>query len=356
MEHVRVERATTASRSSRSSTLERRNAMTAQMVDEIVATFDRLEADGTTAAVVDHRRGARILLGRRRVEPRRARPRRDRRASGARSRRSTKGSCRVLRSPLPDGRGRERPGGRRGHEPRARVRRAHRRHARPASTPASCKIGLHPGGGHTWMLERAVGPQAAAAMVLFGDADRREPGRGDRARLVVRHPTTSSLDRGPRPRGRAPRASRSPLLAAARQTLRQAPWQPDFEAAIADRGRAPGLVTRPGLVPAPDAAKHHLIGVACTASVHATTVRWSSLTSASGEELGDEFVAALLPLLDGDRVADVVLVHALDLQEPHRDAFVAEAELLGDAPARRVARARSRLRAGAAAARRTRTA
>src|SRR3954469_23194200 len=31
---------------------ERRNAMTAQMVDEIVATFDALEADGTTAAVV----------------------------------------------------------------------------------------------------------------------------------------------------------------------------------------------------------------------------------------------------------------------------------------------------------------
>ena len=30
----------------------RRNAMTAPMVDEIVATFDALEADGTTAAVV----------------------------------------------------------------------------------------------------------------------------------------------------------------------------------------------------------------------------------------------------------------------------------------------------------------
>jgi enoyl-CoA hydratase len=29
-------------------------------------------------------------------------------------------------------------------------------------------LGLHPGGGHTWMLERAVGPQTAKAMVLFG--------------------------------------------------------------------------------------------------------------------------------------------------------------------------------------------
>ncbi len=27
-------------------------------------------------------------------------------------------------------------------------------------------IGLHPGGGHTWMLQRTVGPQVAAAMVL----------------------------------------------------------------------------------------------------------------------------------------------------------------------------------------------
>jgi enoyl-CoA hydratase len=36
------------------------------------------------------------------------------------------------------------------------------------------KLGLHPGGGATWMLQRAVGPQAARAALLFGvrfDAD-----------------------------------------------------------------------------------------------------------------------------------------------------------------------------------------
>jgi len=36
------------------------------------------------------------------------------------------------------------------------------------------QLGIHPGGGHVWMLQRAVGPQAAAAMVLFSrilDAD-----------------------------------------------------------------------------------------------------------------------------------------------------------------------------------------
>jgi enoyl-CoA hydratase len=31
-------------------------------------------------------------------------------------------------------------------------------------------IPIHPGGGHTWMLAQAVGPQASAAMTLFGAA------------------------------------------------------------------------------------------------------------------------------------------------------------------------------------------
>ena len=31
------------------------------------------------------------------------------------------------------------------------------------------QIGIHPGGGHTWMLNRIVGPQAAVATVLFGE-------------------------------------------------------------------------------------------------------------------------------------------------------------------------------------------
>jgi len=30
------------------------------------------------------------------------------------------------------------------------------------------KLGIHPGGGATWMLQRAVGPQAARAALLFG--------------------------------------------------------------------------------------------------------------------------------------------------------------------------------------------
>jgi enoyl-CoA hydratase len=31
------------------------------------------------------------------------------------------------------------------------------------------QLGLHPGGGHTWMLQRVTGPQTAAAAVLFGE-------------------------------------------------------------------------------------------------------------------------------------------------------------------------------------------
>ncbi|GAA5104094.1 enoyl-CoA hydratase [Haloechinothrix salitolerans] len=31
------------------------------------------------------------------------------------------------------------------------------------------KLGLHPGGGMTWMLQRIVGPQTASAMTLFGE-------------------------------------------------------------------------------------------------------------------------------------------------------------------------------------------
>jgi enoyl-CoA hydratase len=31
------------------------------------------------------------------------------------------------------------------------------------------QLGLHPGGGHTWMLDRVLGPQGAAALALFGE-------------------------------------------------------------------------------------------------------------------------------------------------------------------------------------------
>ena len=46
------------------------------------------------------------------------------------------------------------------------------------------QLGIHPGGGHTWMLDKAVGPQTAAAMVLGGEVlDGRE---AQRLGLVLR--------------------------------------------------------------------------------------------------------------------------------------------------------------------------
>ena len=42
-------------------------------------------------------------------------------------------------------------------------------------------LGLHPGGGYTWMLQRLLGPQAAAALTLFGDVLDARRGGPDRA-------------------------------------------------------------------------------------------------------------------------------------------------------------------------------
>lgn len=45
-------------------------------------------------------------------------------------------------------------------------------------------LGIHPGGGHTWMLRRAVGPQATRAMVVFGE--RLDGAEAERIGLVWR--------------------------------------------------------------------------------------------------------------------------------------------------------------------------
>jgi enoyl-CoA hydratase len=45
-------------------------------------------------------------------------------------------------------------------------------------------LGLHPGGGHTWMMRRIVGPQATAATVLFGQ--RLDGAEAERVGLVWR--------------------------------------------------------------------------------------------------------------------------------------------------------------------------
>ena len=93
------------------------------------------------------------------------------------------------------------------------------------------RIGIHPGGGHTWLLDRAVGPQAAAAMNLFG-----ERLDGERAAAIGLAWECVPDDGPARPgrRARVPRRRRATRSSTTRvkATLRQAPWQPSFDDAL----------------------------------------------------------------------------------------------------------------------------
>ena len=228
MEHVRVESENGVAVVTLVD-VERRNAMTGLMVDEIVTTFDALESDGATAAVIVTGEAPAFCSGA------------DVSSLGALSRAGTEeerrsvtsiyeGFLRVLRSPLPT------IAAVNGAAVGAGMNLALACDVRIVGTSARfdtrfVKIGIHPGGGHIWMLERAVGPQAAAAMVLFGVAV-----DGPRAVEIGLawscHPDDELLDAA---HTLAARAARAPLelLGRVKSTLRQAPWQSDFEAAIA---------------------------------------------------------------------------------------------------------------------------
>jgi enoyl-CoA hydratase len=93
-----------------------------------------------------------------------------------------------------------------------------------------CAIGLHPGGGHVWMLDRLVGPQTTAAMTMFG-----EPVDGERAvalglawRCV---PDDELLEAAVTLAARAAAVPRD-LMDRVHATVREAPWHPDFDAAV----------------------------------------------------------------------------------------------------------------------------
>ena len=92
------------------------------------------------------------------------------------------------------------------------------------------RIGLHPGGGHAWMLERAVGPQVAAAMVL---ASERLDGREAETRGLVWRcvPEDQLLDVAVQLAAQAAEVPRD-LSRAIKQTLKDAPWQPDLASAV----------------------------------------------------------------------------------------------------------------------------
>jgi enoyl-CoA hydratase len=139
---------------------ERRNALSPALVDELVATFDTIEASGEVGAVVvtgappSFCAGADLShLGASREE-------------GLRG--IYEGFLRVSRSTLPT------IAAVNGPAVGAGMNLALACDVRLAGRAARfdtrfLQLGIHPGGGHTWMLHRIAGPQTAAALVLFGE-------------------------------------------------------------------------------------------------------------------------------------------------------------------------------------------
>lgn len=138
----------------------RRNALTLEMCDEITAACDALESDDTTGALVVTGRGKGFCAGADLSQLG------DSRRDGLR--RIYQGFLRIAESPLPT------VAAVNGAAVGAGMNMALATDVRVASTDAYfdtrfLDLGIHPGGGHTWMLQRAVGRAAAEAMVVFGE-------------------------------------------------------------------------------------------------------------------------------------------------------------------------------------------
>ena len=146
-----------------------RNTMTAPMVDGIVAAMEAFEADESVGAVVVTGAGSAFCAG----------------ANLGNLKTATReslanvyeGFLRIARSPLPT------LAAVNGPAVGAGMNLALGCDVRIAAERARfdtrfLQIGLHPGGGHTWMQRRIVGPQAAMAAVVFGQVlDGREAER-----------------------------------------------------------------------------------------------------------------------------------------------------------------------------------
>lgn len=138
---------------------DRRNALNLDMVGEIVEAFDRLETDDAVGAVVVTGAAPAFCAG--------ANLGNLGKAQGDGLRSIYEGFLRVGRSSLPT------VAAVNGAAVGAGMNLALVCDLRIAGRRAKfdtrfVDLGLHPGGGHTWMLSNAVGPAAARAMVLFG--------------------------------------------------------------------------------------------------------------------------------------------------------------------------------------------
>jgi enoyl-CoA hydratase len=143
---------------------DRRNALTMPMVNEITALFDELEADPAVGAVVVTGAAPAFCAG---ADLSHLSASSEGGAEGG-LRSIYEGFLRIGRSPLPTlaavngaavGAGMN----------LALVCDVRLAGARARFDTRFLQLGLHPGGGHTWMFRRIAGPQAVAAAVLFGE-------------------------------------------------------------------------------------------------------------------------------------------------------------------------------------------
>jgi enoyl-CoA hydratase len=135
-----------------------RNTMTAEMVGSIVEAMDAFEADESVGAVVVTGAGTAFCAGANLGNLQTA----TRESLGN----VYEGFLRIARSPLPT------LAAVNGPAVGAGMNLALGCDVRIAATRARfdtrfLQIGLHPGGGHTWMQRRIVGPQAAMAAIVF---------------------------------------------------------------------------------------------------------------------------------------------------------------------------------------------
>ena len=137
-----------------------RNTLTAAMVAEIGSAMDRFEADQSVHAIIVTGAAPAFCAG--------ANLGNLAEATGESLKAIYEGFLRVARSPLPT------IAAVNGAAVGAGMNLALCCDVRLAGTSAKfdtrfTQIGIHPGGGHTWMMSRAVGTQASMATVVFGE-------------------------------------------------------------------------------------------------------------------------------------------------------------------------------------------
>jgi len=152
-----------------------RNTLTAPMVGEIIAAVEAAEADPSVGAVVVTGAPPAFCAG--------ANLGNLAEAEGPGLRAIYEGFLRVARSPLPT------IAAVNGAAVGAGMNMALGCDVRLAARSARfdtrfLQLGIHPGGGHSWMLRRIVGPQVAAALLLFGEVV--DGAEAERIGLVLR--------------------------------------------------------------------------------------------------------------------------------------------------------------------------